>query len=311
MITRILIRIKVVQMLYSYLLTKEGRTVKDAKKELAKSLDKAYELYISMLVLMIDLTDYHDFKLDLAKHKYLPTEHDMNPNTKFADNKFIAKLRDCEALKEYLSDNPISWRDDIIFMKLMHEKVVNSATYKEYMESETSSLEDDCFFWREILKKIVFVDDDLHEILESKSVYWNDDLNIMGTFVIKTIKQFSSNPDTATIQSKYKDVEDSEFGERLFDCAVRECEENNSIIDRFIQKEQWDVERIAFMDRVVLGVALSELKNFDSIPAKVTMNEFIEIGKYYSTPKSGQFINGILNSAINYLRDSGRITKEL
>lgn len=310
MITRILIRIKVVQMLYSYLLTKEGRTMKDAKKELAKSLDKAYELYISMLVFMIDMTDYHDRKLDMAKHKYLPTEHDMNPNTRFADNAFIAKLRENEDLKAFLADNPISWHDDIIFMKLMHDKIVNSEVYKEYMEAETSDYVSDCNFWREILKKVVFVDDELQEMLESKSVYWNDDLNVMGTFVIKTIKQFANKPESATIQPKYKDEEDSEYGERLFDCAVKENEENNSIIDRFVQKDLWDVERIAFMDRVVLSVALSEVKNFDSIPTKVSMNEFIEIAKFYSTPKSGQFINGILNSAINYLKDSGRITKE-
>ena len=297
-------------MLYSYLLTKEGRTIKDAKKELEKSLDKAYELYISMLVLMIDLTDYHDLKLDMAKHKYLPTEHDINPNTRFADNGFIAKLRENEELNAYLKDNPVTWRDDIIFMKLMHEKIINSSVYKEYMEAENSDYASDCNFWNDVLKKVVFVDEDLQEILETKSVYWNDDLNVMGTFVIKTIKQFASDPDSATIQDKYKDEEDREFGERLFECAVRENEENNNIIDRFVQKEQWDTERIALMDRIVLGVALSEVKNFDGIPTKVSMNEFIEIAKYYSTAKSGQFINGILNSAINYLRDSGRISKE-
>lgn len=310
MITRILIRIKVVQMVYSYLLTKEERTITDAKKELEKSLDKAYELYIAMLVLMIDLTDYHDRRLDMAKHKYLPTEHDMNPNTRFADNRLIAKLRENEGLQAYLKENPISWQDDIIFMKLMHDKIVNSSIYKDYMESPICSFVDDCDFWKDILRKVIFVDDDLLEMLETKSVYWNDDLNVMGTFVLKTIKQYIADPESTTIQPKYNNAEDSEFGERLFDCAVRENEENNSIIDRFVLKEQWDTERIAFMDRVVLGVALSEIKNFDSIPTKVSMNEFIEIGKYYSTPKSGSFINGILNSSINYLKDAGRITKE-
>lgn len=310
MITRILIRNKVVQMFYSYLLTKEGRTISNAKKELEKSLDKAYELYMSMLVLMIDLTDYHDLKLDEAKHKYLPTEHDINPNTRFADNKFIAKLRENEDLNEYLKETPISWREDIIFMKLMHDKIVHSKVYAEYMNAESASYEDDCTLWRELLKKVVFVDDDLLEMLESKSVYWNDDLSVMGTFVLKTIKQFANNPETATIQKKYKDEEDNQFGERLFECAVRENEENNKIIDRFVQKEQWDTERIAFMDRVILSVGLSEIKNFDNIPTKVSMNEYIEIAKFYSTPKSGQFVNGIINSAINYLKDCGRITKD-
>ncbi|MBE6309486.1 MAG: transcription antitermination protein NusB [Bacteroidales bacterium] len=309
MITRILIRIKVVQMFYSYLLTKEGRTISNAKKELEKSLDKAYELYISMLVLMIDLTDYHDLKLDMAKHKYLPTELDKNPNTRFADNKFIARLRENKDLKAYLKDTPISWREDIIFMKLMHDKILHSKVYEDYMNAESVSFEDDCSLWRDLLKKVVFVDEDLLEILESKSVYWNDDLNVMGTFVLKTIKQISNNPDIATIQPKYKDEEDNEFGERLFECAVRENEENNKIIDRFVQKDQWDTERLAFMDRVILSVGLSEIKNFDNIPTKVSMNEYIEIAKFYSTPKSGQFINGIINSSINYLKDCGRITK--
>ena len=283
MITRILIRIKVVQMFYSYLLTKEGRTISNAKKELEKSLDKAYELYISMLVLMIDLTDYHDLKLDMAKHKYLPTELDKNPNTRFADNKFIARLRENKDLKAYLKDTPISWREDIIFMKLMHDKILHSKVYEDYMNAESVSFEDDCSLW--------------------------DDLNVMGTFVLKTIKQISNNPDIATIQPKYKDEEDNEFGERLFECAVRENEENNKIIDRFVQKDQWDTERLAFMDRVILSVGLSEIKNFDNIPTKVSMNEYIEIAKFYSTPKSGQFVNGIINSSINYLKDCGRITK--
>ena len=122
MITRILIRIKVVQMVYSYLLTKEGRTITNAKKELERSLDKAYELYLSILVLMIDLTDYHDLKLDMAKHKYLPTESDINPDTKFVDNKFIAKLRENEELQEILKDYPISWRDDIISMRIYERR---------------------------------------------------------------------------------------------------------------------------------------------------------------------------------------------
>ncbi len=310
MITRILIRVKVVQMLYSYLLTKEEKSVKEAKKELDKSLDKAYELYISILKFMIDLTELQDLRLDEARHKYLPTEEDMNPNTRFIDNKFIAKLKENKDLKAYLDENPVSWRDDIIFMKLILDKVLNSDIYEKYMSAEETTYADDCNLWKDLLKKVILVDDDFLELLESKSVYWNDDLSVMGTFVLKTIKQYASNPDTVTIQPKYKDEEDSEFGERLFSCAVRENEENNHIIDKFILKDLWDVERIAFMDRVVLGVGLSEVKNFDSIPTKVTMNEYIEIAKYYSTPKSSQFINGILNSAINYLKDSGRISKE-
>lgn len=310
MITRILIRIKVVQMLYSYFLTKKERSVAEATKELAKSLDKAYELYMSLLVLMIDLTSYQDLRLDQAKHKYLPTEEDLNPNTKFVENLFIDKLKNNKSLLEYQKDAHISWQDDDIFIKLMLDKIVNSDIYKDYMAEESRSYEEDCELWRNILKKIILKDEELVDILESKSVYWNDDLSIMGTFALKTIKQFQMDENGGDIQKMYKDDEDSQFGEKLFLTAIRESEENNDLIDKYIQTDSWDKERIPFMDRVIIGVALSEIKNYDQIPLKVSINEYIEIAKYYSTVKSSSFVNGMLNSIILYLKKQGRIIKE-
>lgn len=297
-------------MLYSYFLTEKEKTKSEALEELLKSLDKAYELYISMLVLMIDMTDVQDLRLDQAKHKYLPSDEDLNPNTRFVENAFIQDLKKNEDLEAYLKELPISWRGDELFLKLMLDKVLNSEVYKSYMEAPGTSYKNDCEFWREIMKQVILKDEDLAEYLESKSVYWNDDLGVMGTFVLKTIKRFEETLGSCTIQKMYKDDEDRNFGKDLFNRAVMEREDNERLIEQFVKKEHWEVDRIAFMDKVIMGLALSEIKDFDAIPTRVSLNEYIEIAKYYSTPKSGQYINGILNSAINYLKKEGRIAKD-
>ncbi len=309
MINRILIRIKVVQMLYSYFLTKEEKSFVDAKKELKKSLEMAYQLYNYIFVLMVELTDLQDRRLDAAKNKYLPTEEDLNPNTKFVDNLFIKRLRNSQVFADYQKENKLTWLDDDIFMKLMLDKVLKSDVYVNYMNNGSNDFVEDCELWRELLKKVILVDDDFTDQLEAKSVYWNDDLETIGTFVIKTIKRFENEGEKA-FMPMYKDEEDSRFGEQLFTQAVQNRERSDELINKFVQTENWDTERIAFMDRVVMNVAVAEVLNYPAIPTRVTLNEYIEIAKYYSTPRSGQFINGILNSIINYLKDERVIVKE-
>ncbi len=309
MINRILIRIKVVQMLYSYFLTEEEKSFVDAKKELKKSLEMAYQLYNSIFALMIDLTDLQDLRLDTARNKYLPTKEDLNPNTKFVDNMFIKNLRDSATFVEYQKENKLTWRDDDIFLKLLLDKILKSDIYTDYMNTPGNNLKDDCELWRELLKKVIFVDDDFVDMLESKSVYWNDDLETVGAFVIKTIKRFELEGDKA-FMPMYKDDEDSRYGEELFTKTVQGHQHCDELINKFILTENWDAERVAFMDRVVMDVAITELLNYPAIPTRVTLNEYIEIAKYYSTPKSGQFINGILNSVINYLKTENIIVKE-
>lgn len=169
---------------------------------------------------------------------------------------------------------------------------------------------DDCEFWRNVFKNIILPSDELAEALETKSVYWNDDLDIMGTFVLKTIKRIGgSAEEPVELLPKYKDEEDSRFGAELFMDAVNNLEEYRSYIDRFINASQWDPERLAFMDGVIMITAIAELLNYPLIPVPVTLNEYIEIANSYSTPRSGQFINGILYSVINYLRSEGKLTK--
>lgn len=308
MINRILIRIKVVQMVYSYLLDQEGKRMSEAQKELATSLDKAYELYYYLLMLPVEFVRLQEERLDNARNKYLPTDEDLNPNTKFVDNLFVKKISGCEMFTKFVKDNNVSWADSEVTLRLMLDKIVNSDIYQEYMDKPGTSLAEDCELWRNLLKKVVFVDDNLTDALEAKSVYWNDDLDTVGTFVLKTIKRFEEEG-YEELLPKYKDDEDRLFAEKLFVNAVNNKDEYMKLIDKFVSKESWDTERLAFMDIVVLLVAIAELEKVPSVPTKVTMNEFIEIAKCYSTNKSGQFVNGILNSIINYLKKDGKLFK--
>ena len=309
MINRVLIRAKVVQMLYAYMVSKDSMTLTTAKKELTKSLDKSYELYNALLKLMIELTDVQDLRLDEAKHKFLPTEEDLNPNMRFVENEFVKRLRADQTLADFVDDKKINWRDDELFVRLLLDKILRSEEYQEYMEMPKTSLVRDGEVWYQLMKKVVLPDENLLEHLQSMSVYYtDDDLQIIGQFVIKTIRRFEDE-EAQPILPQYKNDDDSKFGEQLFSKAVAEMEENNSYIDQFVKTEKWDVERIALMDRVVMCTALTEIRNYPSIPVNVSLNEYIELAKDYSTPRSGQFVNGILNAVVNKLRADKVIIK--
>lgn len=309
MINRVLIRAKVVQMLYAYMVSNGTMTLVSAKKELNKSLDKSYELYNALLKLMIELTDVQDLRLDEAKHKFLPTEEDLHPNMRFVENEFVNLLRTNQTLTDYVNDKKINWRDDELFVRLLLDKILRSEEYQKYMEMPSTTLVRDGEVWYQIMKKVVLPDENLLEHLQSMSVYYtDDDLQIVGQFVLKTIRRFEEGEATP-IMPQFKDDEDSRFGEELFSKIVAEMEQNNSYIDQFVRTEKWDTERIALMDRLVMCAALTEIRNYPSIPVNVSLNEYIELAKDYSTPRSGQFVNGILNAVVKKLRTDKEIIK--
>jgi N utilization substance protein B len=282
----------------------------NACNALEDSLDKAYELYHSMFVLMIDLTTEQERRIENARAKYLASSEERNPNMRFAENQFIARLKTSTSLNEYLKDNPISWEADIALINSLLEKIKASKIYEDYMAAPATTYAADCEFWRNIMRNVVFTSDELAEALEEKSVYWNDDLQIIGTFVLKTIKQSANAPEDAIkMLPQYKDEEDSRFGNELFIDSVKNREVYRSYIDSLINVGNWDPERIAFMDIVIMTTAISELINYPAIPLAVTMNEYVEIANTYSAAKSGQFINGILYNVVNKLREEGKINK--
>ena len=178
------------------------------------------------------------------------------------------------------------------------------------MEMESTDRAQDCEFWRKVMKSIILPSDSLIEILENGSIYWNDDLEIMGTFALKTIKQTASSEGQLKLLPKFKDTEDANFGAKLFLDTIHNRESYRGYIDKFIDPKQWDSDRLAYMDIIIMMVAIAEIINFPAIPIPVTMNEYIEIANSYSTNRSGQFINGMLFSIVKYLRAEGIIIKE-
>lgn len=296
-------------MIYNFMVTRSIKSPDMAKKELQLSFDKSYELYNYLLKLIIDLTDLQDRYLDEAKHKFLPTREDLYPNTKFVDNKFVELLRSNEQFQHYIQEHKLSWKDNEIFLKLMLNKIQDSDIYKEYMEIENCDLDSDCYLWRQIFKRLLIDDDDLLEELENQSMYWScDDLDFMGQFVIKTIKRFNDG-DKSPIMPQFKDQEDADYGAELFTATLSQEELNTATIEKFIDSKHWDSDRIALIDRVILLVALAEVRTFEKIPTTVTLNEYIEIAKSFSSPSSSAFVNGVLNAAIRELKNSGVIWK--
>ena len=239
---------------------------------------------------IIDVTDLQERYLDDAKHKFLPSHEDLNPNPKFIDNELVQALRDNETLQHYIQEHKITWRDNELFLKLMLNKIQNSEIYQQYMEGDASDLDSDCNLWRQLFKRLLIDDDDLLEELENQSVYWSsDDLDFMGQFVIKTIKRVNDG-DPNPIMPMFKDEEDSEFGDSLLNATIEQEDLNEATIERFIDRRNWDSERIALIDRVIMLVALAEVRSFEKIPTTVTLNEYIEIAKVYSSPSSAAFV---------------------
>ena len=300
MINRALIRVKVVQVLYSNVI-KQEKDLKKIEKELNNSLDKSYELYNMLLQLIVELTDLEEREQDEARNRYFPTDEELNPNTRFVDNRLAKILREDATLRDYIDENLCTWTDNPIFTHLLLDKIKRSATYMKYMDAEESSLKDDCDLWRNLLKKVIFNDEIFKDELESRSVYWNDDVDIMGQFALKTIKRIEEQKEPYAMP-KYKNEEDYEYAILLLEKSFQGRGENDELIDSYVKKESWSPERIGLMERLIMDVAIAEMKTFVSIPINVTLNEFIEIAKYYGNQESGKFVNGILHSVSQHVR---------
>ena len=308
MINRVIIRSKVVQVAYSYFIT-EHKNIAEAENELLHSLDKGHELYYALLQLMIDLTDLQAQRLETARNKYLPTKEELNPNMRFVNNRFIESLRNNPDFAKHHSDKPFSWSimaDS--FLNQMLDTILATDEYRSYMDSTDNNADADCELWRTIFKNIIAPSDELTDVIESLSLYWNEELNIVATFVLKTIKQFKGANGDVRMLPMYKDDEDRKYALDLIHNTLANEKLYRSYIDRFTKN--WEIERIAFMDVVIMMVALSEIVRMPSIPTVVTLNEYIELAKTFSTEQSSNFINGVLDAIVKELKKEGIITKD-
>lgn len=307
MINRNIIRTRVLQVAYSWYKNK-NKDLLNLEKELLFGLRKSYDLYYYHLLLLIELTNLQEARIEAKRNKYLPTEEDLNPNTRLIENKFIQQLRLNRTFNTYLNNRPMTWDEHESFIKKTLDDILNSEFYEIYANEEENDYDKDKEFWRRAFRELIYLNEELDDILEEESIYWNDDVEIVQSFVLKTIRQFKE--ETGELQPllpMFRDEEDKEFAISLLRDAVQNETKYRDLIENHTEK--WDFERIAFMDMIIMQLALAEFHTFDNIPARVTLNEYIELAKAYSTPRSSQFINGVLDAILKQLREERIIIK--
>lgn len=308
MLNRRHLRIKVLQALYAYYQSDKESIIR-AEKEMMEAIDRIYDLYLYFLLSFGELKHIAERRIEENKKKILPTEEDKNPNLKFVENKVIELLDNHYGIRQASEERLVNWIGDEnqeIFRK-MFLHIRESETFFEYMNNGTQTFEDDKSFMIALFKNEIANFDHLFNFFEEKSIQWMDDIDLAASMVIKTIKAFE--PEGANdILPLYKDADDEkEFVRTLLKQTVKRESDNLALIDELTKN--WELDRIARMDVLLMEMAITELQEFKSIPVKVTLNEYIEISKFYSTPKSNTFINGVLDKAIARLEKEGKINK--
>lgn len=307
MLNRELLRIKVIQTLYARA-TNDNQSLLTTETNLSTSVDKAYELYMLLLKLMIDTTDLAKEKLESAAQKMQASSEEKNPNRRFVDNRFIALLRDNEDYLGYLTLHPISWDENPEVLKDFYHRIINADYFDDFMFSKTNDFADDKELWRKIFKKEILDNEVLDEALEDRSIYLIDDLYIVHSFVLKTIKQYKEEAGTfQALQPKYKNEDDAGFAKKLLSTVILNSVEYEELILKNVIN--WDLERIAIMDKILLKCAIAELSEFPEIPKEVTFTKYLEIAKRYSTDRSHIFIHGLLDQIVSNLRKDHKMNK--
>lgn len=308
MINRKLIRVKIVQLTYAYY--RNGHHNMDtAEKELLFSLSKAYDLYNYLLGLIVAITQEERRRVDIATRR-AEREGTETPSQRFAFNKFATQLEENKQLNLFMEDKKMSWENDVEAVRKLCDQIEQSPLYQEYMMSDAEEYETDRELWRRIYRTLIQGNEDLDAILEEKSLYWNDDKEIVDTFVLKTIKRFDpANKADQELLPEYDDTEDREYALKLFRSTIL----NADTYQRYMSEtsRNWNFSRLAYMDVVLMQIAIAEMLTFPNIPISVTINEYVDLAKLYSTPKSGGYINGMLDAIARHLVDTGRLLKPM
>lgn len=308
MINRKLIRVKIVQLTYAYY--QNGHHNMDtAEKELLFSLSKAYDLYNYLLGLIVAITQEERRRVDIATRR-AEREGTETPSQRFAFNKFATQLEENKQLNLFMEDKKMSWENDVEAVRKLCDQIEQSPLYQEYMMSDAEDYETDRELWRRIYRTLIQGNEDLDAILEEKSLYWNDDKEIVDTFVLKTIKRFDpANKADQELLPEYDDTEDREYALKLFRSTIL----NADTYQRYMSEtsRNWNFSRLAYMDVVLMQIAIAEMLTFPNIPISVTTNEYVDLAKLYSTPKSGGYINGMLDAIARHLVDTGRLLKPM
>ena len=306
MINRKLIRIKTVQVAYSCCLNEVHRP-EDGENILLSSLGTAYDLYNTMLTLMVEIS-----RLGLRAHEAQSSRARRlglsEPSRKFVDNRFMLQLESNRQLQDNRKNQRLDWTNEEEFVRTLYNKVVDSDFYREYMESGVDSYEEDRELWRKVYRHIIVDNDDIDGLLEDVNIFWNDDRHIIDTFVLKTINRFTKEvDDNYPLLPEFRDGDDLEFARRLILQTMNGADYYRSLISQ--NTRNWDVERVPLMDRIIMQVALAEITSCPTIPLSVSINEYIEIAKSYSTPNSARYINATLDNISKKLIADRKLTK--
>ncbi len=307
MFNRRQLRIKVLQALYALHSDKEG-SVEDAHKLLMSAVEKTYDLYLLLLLLIAEMQDAAIERIEAGRMKQQPTREDLHPNTKFVNNKPLRVVIKSKALAKEAANRSLGWANEQDLVKRLFKSLVASEEYAAYMDNEERGFQHDRESLNRMFRKHLINDESLQDWLEEQSILWSDDLDLASSIVLKTIKTIAEDSDDLLLSEMWKEEgDDKDFLEQLFSRTLALAGEHDHAIEEAASK--WDLERIATMDLRLLRMALAEARTFESVPLKVTMNEYIDLAKFYSTEKSGAFVNGVLDKLFGAMREDGRIVK--
>ncbi|MFI3269597.1 MAG: transcription antitermination protein NusB [Rikenellaceae bacterium] len=306
MLSRRLLRIKALKALYAHVQC-EGDNLIAAQKKLLGSIDRSYDLYFLIMRLPVEIAEYARTMQQIASEKHLATREDLNPNKKFVNSQFIHLFENSDTVNDYLHSRKLSWKGEPEFIKLMYTKLTESERYKRYMLSPESSMKEDLALMDHLFVTMLQEIEEVEPTIEHISLDMVGDLCHILPLVMRTMSSIRPNHTDVKVVKKFKCEEDLAFVRGLFERSLINLTKYQTYIEKFTSN--WDVERIVFMDNLIMVVAMAELINFPDIPTKVTMDEYIEISKYYSTPSSSVFVNGILDKMTNSLTEEGEIKK--
>lgn len=295
------------QAVYAYHKNEEIN-LQQAEKNLFHSISKSFELYHLYLLLFIEIKCYAEKRIEIGRNKKIPLPEELNPNTRFINNMVLCQLAENSYLQRFVEQTGLSWSNYPEIIKAVYQQVIGSELYAGYMASNEESYEGDRKFIVKLAEKVIAQYEPLYSNIEEQSIFWNDESEFVINMAIKTLREYrQQNGAEQPLLPEFKDDDDREFAKRLFRKAIMNHTELSELVKKL--SKNWELERIAFMDIVLMDIALAEMMEFSTIALKVTINEYIEIAKHYSTPKSGTFINGLLEKIITEYIEQGKIKK--
>ena len=306
MLSRRVLRTKVVKAVYAHTQC-EGSTPVSSEKNLTLSIDRAYDLYFHLLALVPEIAEYAAERIRIGENKKLPTYDDLHPNRKFVENKVIIRLAEDENLQAELKSRKLSWKNHRDLIVALYNALIRQPFYQKYMLSEERSFREDAQLVSDIYMTMLEEFEPLETVLEEQSVLWNDDLGFLLTMVSRTVLSMREKHEVVKLMPQFKSEEDLDYAKSLLRYTIAGYDRISLLLDNSMSN--WDIERVALMDKIILVTAIAEAENFPSIPVRVTMNEYIDIAKCYSTASSGSFINVVLDKMITRLTEEGKIVK--